>query len=78
MDPRFPGVWTLECEIGEPTQEQIQILNEIAADEQWSEQFLEVEFSPNNISIIWDELGGGEGVKKVCRYLATLASIKST
>lgn len=73
MDPHFPGVWTLECEIGEPTHEQTRILNEIAADEQWTEEFLEVEFSPNHVSIYWDKLGGLEGARKVCHYLIKLA-----
>ena len=67
----FPGNWQLRCEGEEPTPSQMRVLNEIASDEQWAEEPMEVEFLPDRISIYWDETGF-EGARKVQGYLSRL------
>ena len=67
----FPGHWQLQCERGEPTPALMRVLDEIVSDEQWAEEFMEVEFLPDRISIYWDETGI-EGVQKVLGYLRRL------
>ena len=73
-DRRFPGIWRLESKVVEPTEDQLKILNEIASDAQWSEEYLELEYAPGRVSVYWDELGGASGAQKVCGYLFGLAA----
>jgi len=68
---RFPGHWRLQCEAGEPTQVQMRVLDEIASDEQWAEELMEVECRPHGISVYWDETGI-EGAQKVLGYVRRL------
>ena len=49
----------------------MRVLDEIASDEQWAEELMEVEFRPHGISVYWDETGI-EGAQKVLGYVRRL------
>lgn len=73
MGAQFPNGWLFSSTEGGAPEAVDKILRRLS--EEWVDEYLEIEATPQAIAAFWEEWGGAKGARRIHELLVSLAQV---